>query len=100
MLGLAVGDALGAPVEGVGTDDLGGEHTEMTGGGVYGLEPGHGTADTGITLTLASCLIEQGGFDAGRVLGAFVRWFRSDPPGLSEHMRQVLSTVEGGADAY
>ena len=100
MLGLAVGDALGGPVEGVGGADLGGKHTEMTGGGVYGLEPGHGTADTGMTLTLASSLIEQGGFDADRVLAAYVSWYRSDPPGMSEHMRQVLATVEGGADAY
>ena len=54
LLGLAVGDALGGPVEGVGADDLGGKHSEMTGGGVYGLEPGQGTADTAMTLTLAS----------------------------------------------
>jgi ADP-ribosyl-[dinitrogen reductase] hydrolase len=100
MLGLAVGDALGGPVEGVGADDLGGKHTEMTGGGVYGLEPGQGTAGTGMTLTLASSLIEQGGFDADRVLASYVSWYRTDPPGMSEHMRQVLATVEGGADAY
>jgi ADP-ribosyl-[dinitrogen reductase] hydrolase len=100
MLGLAVGDALGGPVEGVGHDDLGGKHTEMTGGGVYGLEPGQGTADTGLALALAGSLIEHGGFDADRVLASYVSWYRSDPPGMSEHMRQVLATVEGGADAY
>jgi ADP-ribosyl-[dinitrogen reductase] hydrolase len=100
LLGLAVGDALGGPVEGVGADDLGGNHSEMTGGGVYGLEPGQGTADTAMTLTLASSLIEQGGFDADRVLSSYVSWFRSDPPGMSDHMRQVLDTVAGGADAY
>src|SRR4051812_27822584 len=100
LLGLAVGDALGGPVEGVGADDLGGKHTEMTGGGVYGLEPGQGTANTAMTLMLASSLIEQGGFDADRVLSSYVSWYRSDPPGMSDHMRQVLDTVAGGADAY
>src|SRR3954447_16125481 len=100
LLGLAVGDALGGPVEGVGADDLDGKHTEMTGGGVYGLEPGHGTAGTAMTLTLASSLIENGGFDADRGLTSYVTWYRSDPPGISDHMRQVLDTVDGGADAY
>jgi ADP-ribosyl-[dinitrogen reductase] hydrolase len=100
LLGLAVGDALGAPVEGAGADDLGGKHTELTGGGVYGVRPGQGTADTAMALTLAASLIEQGGFDADRALGSYVSWYRSDPPGMSDHMRQVLATVEGGADAY
>ena len=100
LLGLAVGDALGAPVEGVGPDDLGGKHTEMTGGGVYGVREGQGTAGTAMTLTLAGSLIEQGGFDADRVLGAYVSWYHSDPPGMSDHMRQVLATIDSGADAY
>jgi ADP-ribosyl-[dinitrogen reductase] hydrolase len=101
LLGLAVGDALGSPVAGVGASELESrKHTEMTGGGVFGLRPGQGTADTAMTLTLAASLVEQGGFDADRVLGSYVSWYRSDPPGLSEHMRQVLATVEGGADAY
>src|SRR3954462_6530473 len=76
LLGLAAGDALGASAD------------------------GGGAADTAMTLALATSLIEQGGYDADRVLGSYVTWYRSDPPGLSEHMRQVLATVEGGADAY
>jgi ADP-ribosyl-[dinitrogen reductase] hydrolase len=65
-----------------------------------GEAQGEGTADTAMSLALASTLIEQGGYDADRVLGSYVSWYRSDPPGLSDHMRQVLATVEGGADAY
>jgi ADP-ribosyl-[dinitrogen reductase] hydrolase len=100
LLGLAVGDALGAPVEGVGADDLKGEHTEMTGGGLFGLRPGQGTGDTEMALRLATSLIELGGYDPDSVLGSYVAWYRTDPPGMSEHMRQVLATVESGADAY
>jgi ADP-ribosyl-[dinitrogen reductase] hydrolase len=100
LLGLAVGDALGAPVEGVGPDDLSGDHTEMTGGGLNGLRPGQGTGDTEMALRLAASLIEVGGYDADRVLGSYVDWYRADPPGMSDHMRQVLSTIESGADAY
>jgi ADP-ribosyl-[dinitrogen reductase] hydrolase len=100
LLGLAVGDALGAPVEGLGADDLGGKHTEMTGGGEYGLRPGQGTGDTEMALRLATSLVEIGGYDPDRALGSYVAWYRTDPPGMSDHMRQVLGSVEGGSDAY
>jgi ADP-ribosyl-[dinitrogen reductase] hydrolase len=100
LLGLAVGDALGGPVEGVGGDDLGGKHTEMTGGGLHGLRPGQGTGDTEMALRLATSLVESGGYDEGRALSSYVGWYRGDPPGMSDHMRQVLQSVDGGADAY
>jgi ADP-ribosyl-[dinitrogen reductase] hydrolase len=100
LLGLAVGDALGAPVEGVGAGDLDGKHTDMTGGGLYSLRPGQGTGDTEMALRLATSLVEVGGFDADRALTAYVDWYRADPPGLSDHMRQVLGSIEGGTDAY
>jgi ADP-ribosyl-[dinitrogen reductase] hydrolase len=100
ILGLAVGDALGGPVQGVGGDDLDGKHTELTGGGLYGLRPGQGTADTAMTLRLATSLVEVGGYDPDRALSSYVDWYRTDPPGLSDQMRDVLESVEGGADAY
>jgi ADP-ribosyl-[dinitrogen reductase] hydrolase len=100
LLGLAIGDALGAPVEGVGAADLDGKHTEMMGGGLFGLRPGQGTGDTEMTLRLAASLVETGGYDPDRTLGSYIAWYRTDPPGMSEHMRQVLGSVEGGSDAY
>jgi ADP-ribosyl-[dinitrogen reductase] hydrolase len=100
LLGLAVGDALGAPVEGKSADDLGGKHKEMTGGGAHDLRPGQVTGDTEMALRLANSLLDVGGYDADRVLGSYVDWYRAAPPGISEHFRQVLGSVEGGADAY
>jgi ADP-ribosyl-[dinitrogen reductase] hydrolase len=100
LLGLAVGDALGAPVEGSSAEDLGGRQTEMTGGGQRGLRPGQGTGDTEMALRLATSLIEIGAYDADRALVAYVDWYRTDPPGISDHMRQVLASVAGGSDAY
>lgn len=100
LVGLAVGDALGGPVEGVGADDLDGKHTELTGGGLYGLRPGQGTGDTEMALRLATSLVEVGGYDPDRTLSSYVDWYRTDPPGMSDHMREVLSSVDGGADAY
>jgi ADP-ribosyl-[dinitrogen reductase] hydrolase len=101
LLGLAVGDALGGPVEGLAADELdGGRQREMTGGGAAGLRPGQPTGDTGMALALASSLVELGGYDEGAALRAYVEWYRADPPGMTEHMREVLSSVDGGADAY
>lgn len=75
LLGLAVGDALGAPVEFMrpGTFD---PVTEMRGGGPHGLMPGEWTDDTSMALCLAESLIECRGFDAVDQLQRYVRWWR------------------------
>jgi ADP-ribosylglycohydrolase len=76
LLGLAVGDALGAPLEFMrpGTFD---PVTEMLGGGPHGLMPGEWTDDTSMALCLAESLIESEGFDAIDQLQRYVRWWRS-----------------------
>jgi ADP-ribosyl-[dinitrogen reductase] hydrolase len=98
LLGLAVGDALGAPFDGLPREQVGA--VEMTGGGRYGVRAGQGTGITQLAMRLATTLAESGGFDADRALGSYVAWYRTDPPGLSDHMREVLRSVDGGADAY
>jgi ADP-ribosyl-[dinitrogen reductase] hydrolase len=100
LLGFAVGDALGAPVEGLSAADIDGKQTELTGGGPSGLKPGQVTGDTDMMLRLASSLVEQGGFDADKVLASYVAWLRDDPPGMTDHMRRVLGSIEGGSDAF
>jgi ADP-ribosylglycohydrolase len=76
LLGLAVGDALGAPLEFMrpGTFD---PVSEMLGGGPHGLMPGEWTDDTSMALCLAESLIESEGFDAIDQLQRYVRWWRS-----------------------
>lgn len=76
LLGLAVGDALGAPLEFMrpGTFD---PVTEMLGGGPHGLMPGEWTDDTSMALCLAESLIESEGFDAIDQLQRYVRWWRN-----------------------
>ncbi|CAI8003393.1 ADP-ribosylarginine hydrolase Tri1 [Geodia barretti] len=76
LLGLAVGDALGVPVEFMrpGTFD---PITEMVGGGPHGLMPGEWTDDTSMALCLAESLIERQGFDAVDQLQRYVRWWRN-----------------------
>ena len=76
LLGLALGDALGVPVEFMrpGTFD---PVTELMGGGPHGLMPGEWTDDTSMALCLAESLIQCRGFDAEDQLRRYVRWWRN-----------------------
>ena len=104
MLGLAVGDALGAPLETLSRDEIAAEHGgpvgEMVGGGRFSRRSGQVTNDTQLALCLADSLISLGGFDGNHVLGCYVRWFNEGQEDLSTGMRDVLAAVAGGADAY
>jgi len=76
LLGLATGDALGTTVEfqapGTFVPVL-----EITGGGVFHLEPGQWTDDTSMALCLADSLVECRAFDPGDQLERYLRWCRT-----------------------
>ncbi|WP_223066195.1 ADP-ribosylglycohydrolase family protein [Paenibacillus caui] len=76
LIGLAVGDAIGAAVEfqQPGTFD---EVKDMTGGGVFDLPKGCWTDDTSMALCLAESLIEKKAFDAEDQMNRYVKWYRS-----------------------
>lgn len=73
LVGLAVGDALGAPVEFMarGSFPL---VTEMLAGGKFKLQPGEWTDDTSMALCLTDSLIHCRGFDAKDQLDRYLRW--------------------------
>jgi len=75
LLGLAVGDALGAQVEfrPAGTFP---PVTRMEGGGPFRLRPGQWTDDTSMALCLAESLIVRNGFDALDQMERYTRWWR------------------------
>ena len=75
LLGLAAGDALGAPLEFRAPGSFE-PIDDMVGGGVHGLEPGQWTDDTSMALCLAESLVECGGFDPVDQLERYVRWWR------------------------
>ena len=84
MLGLAVGDALGMPVEGLTRDEIGGrlgEVREMVAPASdhfhCGLSPGQYTDDTEQTLLLAETIIEAGFFDVERFTSKLTDWGRA-----------------------
>lgn len=73
FLGLAVGDALGAPAEFKERDSFP-VITEMQPGGYFNLPAGAWTDDTAMALCLADCLIHNSNFDASDLLRRFLRW--------------------------
>ena len=76
LLGLAIGDALGTPLEFSVRDSLP-RRTEMTGGGPFRLAPGQWTDDTAMALALADSLVRCAGLDPADLMGRFVRWWRT-----------------------
>jgi ADP-ribosylglycohydrolase len=75
MIGLAVGDAVGAQVEFMRPGDFE-PVVDMVGGGVFGLPAGAFTDDTSMALCLAQSLVERGGFDPVDQLERYLRWMR------------------------
>ncbi|MEE8471477.1 MAG: ADP-ribosylglycohydrolase family protein [Dehalococcoidia bacterium] len=100
LVGLAVGDSLGAPMEGmsrVGIEGRYGRVTEMLGGGWHGLEPGGCTDDTAMMLCIARSIVEKGHFDPQDVAAKFLHWFDAGPIGIGRTTWVALSEMKGGA---
>ena len=75
LVGLAVGDALGTTLEfsRPSPDDV--MHTEMTGGGPFGLPPGVWTDDTSLAVAMATSIINKyGQFDPSDMMYEFINW--------------------------
>ncbi len=75
LIGLAVGDALGATNEGQPPSSCQ-PLAEIVGGGPFHLQPGQWTDDTSMALCLAESLIETQGFDPVDQLERYCLWYR------------------------
>jgi ADP-ribosyl-[dinitrogen reductase] hydrolase len=73
LLGLAVGDALGAPLKFRERGSMPVEH-EMINGGPLSTNAGEWTDDTSTALCLAASMIEKNKFDAYDQLSRYQRW--------------------------
>jgi len=113
LLGLAVGDALGATNEGKRfpappfPEMLTGMQTEMKGGGPFQVKPGQVTDDTQMACCIASGLAAIGKYDALDVAKRYLAWRPhalavrnaegvvegSDVP---EHVGKALEEMQGG----
>jgi len=99
MLGTAVGDALGAPLEFMDAGMIAAGHgtvREMIGGGWLDVEPGEVTDDTQMMLAVAEGIVAEGDSTVAPFLlvGAnFLRWFRTCPKDVGNTCAAVLSTM-------
>ena len=78
ILGLAVGDALGATYEFCSPEQVPGGPLEMVGGGWLDLEPGETTDDTALAVSVLEGY-EHGPLDLRRVRDAMLRWQDTNP---------------------
>lgn len=97
-LGLALGDALGAPFEFLRARNVPDP--------VPALErpwldrpPGSTTDDTALARNLMTSLVARGGFDPADLVQRHLEWFRSDPPDVGTITGRVLRRVDRGEDA-
>lgn len=105
LVGLAVGDALGAPVE---FGPQGGFMTaqeiasrygtisEMIGGGELKLKPGEYTDDTNMMLCIAESLAENRGYNPDDIAQRFVRWYLTKPRDMGHTTRAALRKIAKG----
>lgn len=92
LLGLALGDALGAPYEFSHPPvEVAAEFRT----GYFGTAPGHPTDDSTLALFCAEALVEEGDFAAGYVR-RLLSWAEAHPPDIGNQTRfAVLTWSEG-----
>lgn len=99
LLGLAIGDALGAPIEfrPPGTFTL---ITTFQGGGTHGLEPGQWTDDTSLALCLAESLIKRKGFDPKDQMERYLKWYREGYLSCVGHCFDIGNTTRQALETF
>jgi ADP-ribosyl-[dinitrogen reductase] hydrolase len=98
VLGLALGDALGAPFEFRRAHEIP-DPVPAFELPWNGLPPGTTTDDTAMARNLVRSLIELERFDADDVLHRHLEWLASDPPDAGNLTRRVLTRTREGAPA-
>src|SRR5213593_2707533 len=95
VLGLALGDALGAPFEGRMSEEVPDPlpALELP---WKGNPPGSTTDDTAMARNLVRSLAARRGFDSADVAARHVAWFQSVPPDVGSQTRRVLVRLARG----
>jgi ADP-ribosyl-[dinitrogen reductase] hydrolase len=106
LLGGAVGDAFGVPVEFNDREKVRAKRlTTMTGFGTYHQPPGTFSDDTSLTLCLAETIAETGGFDPKVAAEKFIAWYEKgywtadgNRFDIGNATRDALEDIIDGAD--
>jgi ADP-ribosyl-[dinitrogen reductase] hydrolase len=97
LIGLAIGDALGAPLEGLPPRRR--LVTEMEEGGVHGVRRGEVTDDTLQAVAIARSLARCGGFDPADVANGLFQGFRTAPQFYGPTSSAVFALIGRGVGA-
>ena len=97
VLGLALGDALGAPFEFLRSRNVPNPLPALERPWL-GRPPGSTTDDTAMARSLVRSLTARNGFDAVDLVDRHLEWFRSEPPDVGTLVGRVLRRVERGDD--
>ncbi len=100
LLGVAIGDALGAPVEFLNAEEIKQRHgrvTEYLGGGWLNLKPGEYTDDTALMLCIARSIVDRKGFDAEDISKRFLKWLTGNPKDIGNITLTALQELKKGA---
>lgn len=82
MVGLAVGDALGIPVEFMNREQIRDKYgvlDKMVGGGTWGQKPGATSDDTAMALAVAEGIIKDPKFPVIHIGKKFIEWYSTRP---------------------
>lgn len=94
ILGAAVGDALGAPLEFLEARDPDDFVTEMVGGGLLKWNPGEITDDTIMSLSIQEMYLEKGRYDQQTIISKWLDWKATDPKDIGNWTHKVLNAWE------
>jgi ADP-ribosyl-[dinitrogen reductase] hydrolase len=93
LLGLAVGDALGATTEFMTPAQIQtrfGVHREIVGGGWLNLPPGSITDDTEMSLCVARAIAARGRWDLVGIADRFAQWLEGNPVDVGATCRRGI----------
>lgn len=96
LLGLHVGDSLGATLEFKSSSSIDQFHTEITGGGDFNWRAGEATDDTQMMMALLASVKEHNEFNVQDVAARYVNWLDTDPKDVGVTTRDSLLRVKDG----
>nr|DAU24494.1 MAG TPA: hypothetical protein [Caudoviricetes sp.] len=94
LYGVALGDALGAPLEFMTEEQIRSQYgrvTEMIGGGWLDVSPGEVTDDTQMTIAVADGILSRSDNPLPYIGRNFVRWINSGPKDVGNTCRVAIS---------
>ena len=100
LYGVAIGDALGAPLEFMSAEQIAqqyGHVTEMIGGGWLNVRPGETTDDTAMTLAVAEGIMESPDNPIPAIGERFIRWAESGPKDIGGTCRCAIWKAATGS---